>query len=209
MNPLLENLPRFSQRDPRWASLTMGASGKTLGDWGCTLTCGAALSHAFARGVTPDVLLQRMNAANGFDAEGSLSWLALMKCVGIDFGYRWDTDANVAPNHSQVIEAAACDHVEWLASTVGYPSVCWVDTDHDGKANHWVLAVGGGQCIDPWDGQAKPIRSFGRLYGYAVPNGDAVYGTKVTAMVAKANDIAHGRNVALNAGEIMQVVNRP
>lgn len=210
MSQLSDNLPRLSQRDPKWSSLKLGNSGLTVGDWGCTFIASCIAAKAFGKTVDPMRALSSMNSIpGGFEPNGSLNWQPMAKVLGIDHGYRWDTNANVQPNHSLVYEPAAIAHIEWLAS-VGIPTVCWVDTDHDAKPNHFVCYVGEQKCIDPWDGQLKSMISvFKRLYGYEIFTGDAIYGTKITALVTKANEIKFGRNVDLNAREIMDVVLRP
>lgn len=205
-------ITQLSQRDPRWANLLLGKSGLTVGQFGCTFTAGVMAAQAFGKALDlPTVLAACAAAPDAFNGDGTVNWLPFARELGLDFGYRMDTTANVAPNHLQVSESAALRHLDWLA-TLGVPVLCWVDTDHDGKANHWVLSVGEGYCLDPWDGQKKELLpSFGHLYGLAIFNGTPVMAEngKVGALVGKANEISRGRNVALNASEIMQVVNRP
>ncbi len=207
---MIAQLPLYSQRSSLWFDAKMIPSPWSLGQQGCTLTAACSMAKAFGKDINPLTANKEMVRLGGYDNTGSLSWLVLAKVLGIDFGTRWDTNANVAPNHSQVVEMDGFRHIERLAKW-GIPSICWVDTDHDGKANHWVTYVGDGQVIDPWDGAVKPMSVFERLYGYAIFNGTPVYAEdgKVAAMIGKANEVAHGRNVALNSKEIMDTVNRP
>lgn len=203
-------LPKLSQRDPAWFDKTMGQSGQTLGMQGCTLTAGCMASYAFGKGMQPSQAVAAMNAIGGFDESGSLSWLAFAKVLGLDWGFRYDTTANQAPNHLLYNEADALRHIERNASW-GFPSICWVDTDHDGKANHWVVYVGDGQCNDPWDGQQKDFSSvFKRLYGVAIFNGTpTLTGGKIGQLIGKANEASHRRNLDLNLSEMMDAINKP
>lgn len=188
----------------------MGQSGQTLGQQGCLITASASAAFAFAKQTNPLVLCRQMSQAGGFDQTGSANLLTLAKCLGLDLGFRYDTNANVAPNHSQVNEAMGLLHIERLAKW-GMPSVIWVDTDHDGKPNHWVCYLGQGQVLDPWDGQQKGFDAvFKRLYGYFFFVGQPAWADdSVGVLIGKANEIYDGRNVVLNAKEIMDTVKRP
>lgn len=203
-------LPKtYSQRDPKWGMKEMGTSGLLLKDWGCTFTCGVMLAQAFAKDISMGDALRKMNEVGGFNAYGSLDWRKFAEVLGLDFGYRWDTEADPKIKFERVSEITGFRHVERLASW-GIPTIAFVDNNRDGKPNHWVVYLGDGMVADPWDGQIKPMSTFKHLYGYAIMNGTpALSGGKMAPIVGKANDIAHGRNVALNAKEINQVVNRP
>ena len=199
----------ISQRDPMWASQKLGNSGLSVGDWGCTLISCIMASQAFGKPVYVLGTLAKMNQEGGFSSGGSLNWLIIAEMLGIDFAYRWETDADPTNRFERIHEIDGFRHIEWLAS-VGIPTVVFVDTNHDAKPNHWVVYVGDGMVVDPWDAQTKPLSAFERLYGYAIFTGTPVLsGGKFAAFVGKANEIAHGRNVELNAKEIMQTVSRP
>ena len=202
-------MPALKQGDPRWGHMQLGSSGLKMESWGCTFTSGVMVAHAFGKQQSVVSALESMNREGGFDFQGNLYWQKFAQVLGLDFGYRWDTDANGSPSHSTVREMAGWRHINWLAD-VGIPTMVFVDTNHDGRANHWCAYIGDGMLNDPWDGREKPLESFGRLYGYAIMNGTpALTGTKYGAMVGKANEIAKGRNIELNSREILSLVNRP
>lgn len=207
-------LPKIlSQRDPLWARQTLGASGLTVGDWGCTFTSCVMIATAFGKHPNLVTVLNAMNSdPQGFAPNGSLNWLPIAKHLGIDFLYRWETDADPSNRFERVKEIDGLRHVERLAEW-GIPTVCFVDTNHDAKPNHWVVYVGDGMVADPWDGTVKPMSVFERLYGYAIFMGQPAYAPagkgQVASLVGKANEIVRGRNVALNISEIMDAVKRP
>jgi hypothetical protein len=60
----------FSQRDPRWADMKMGASHLTLGRYGCTTTCIADLSTYFGGEMNP---AQTCKAVK-YTKEGLIIW---------------------------------------------------------------------------------------------------------------------------------------
>lgn len=205
-------LPRIlSQRDPQWKGLTLGTSGLSIGDWGCTLISCIMAAQAFGRNLEVEDVLSRMNQKGGFSAGGSLNWLIIAEVLGVDFGYRWETDADPTNRFERVKEIDGFRHIERLATVFGIPTVVFVDTNHDARPNHWVVYIGSGMVVDPWDGQTKPLAVFERLYGYAIFTGTPILieGEKVPSMIGKANEIAHGRNVDLNTKEIMNAVIRP
>lgn len=205
---MIPNLPLYNQRNAAWFSEKMTPSPYVLGQQGCTLTAGCTAAKAFGKDINPLVANREMVRLGGYNNEGSLDWQVFARVLGLDWGYRMDTTANTAPNHSQIHELDALRHIERLAKW-GIPSIVWVDTDHDGKPNHWCCFIGDGQLIDPWDAQQKPLSAFERLYGYAFFNGTPAYADdKIGAVIGKANEISHGRNVNLNASEIMQLINR-
>lgn len=204
------HLPQIiSQRDPRWASLKLGNTNLTVGDWGCTFTSGIMLAQAFGRNLDLLAVLKWMNENGGFDDKGAVMWLTFAKALGLDWGYRWETVADPTLRFERISEIDGFFHIDRLAAW-GIPNIAFVDTDHDGKANHWVVYLGDNLVADPWDAQVKSFDVFGHLYGYAIMLGTPILGGgKVASIIGKANDIACGRNVELNAKEIIQLVTRP
>jgi len=204
----------LSQRDPKWAGIKLGASGLTMGDWGCALTCVIMAAGAFGKKADPIAVIAALNANGGFisggESNGSVIWTKVAQVLGIDFLYRYETDADPTNRFERVKEIDGFRHVERNASR-GFPTPCHVDTNHDGKPNHWVLAIGDGQCIDPWDGQVKPLSTFQRLYGYAIFAGLPAYDPSngIGTLLGKANEIFHGRGVQTYVNEIVDVIKRP
>lgn len=204
------NLKPVSQNDPRWRDDFLGSSQVTIGAYGCAMCSSLMAAQAFAVSKTPDEIALHSEV---FDPiSGALSWQPLAIAIGVDFGYRYDTDTNPNPRHMRVQESAARLHIDFLAS-LGIPAICKIDSNPNTPEldEHWVTYVGDGMCIDPWDGRLRPLgETYGKLWGVGILNGTPVLvGGKLAAMVGKANEIHRGRNVDLNASEIMQVINRP
>ncbi len=65
------NVPDFKQTDPRWASVKIGSSGKTIGKIGC-VTTGIAMMESFRSGKTiyPDVMMKNLS----YDYSGNVYW---------------------------------------------------------------------------------------------------------------------------------------
>lgn len=63
----------YSQRDPRWRALELGASGRTLGQIGCLVTAIAMLSTYFKPDLAPPDVVYRANFTSG----GLLIWASL------------------------------------------------------------------------------------------------------------------------------------
>ncbi|MBQ4546371.1 MAG: SH3 domain-containing protein [Oscillospiraceae bacterium] len=65
------SVPDFKQTDPRWASVKIGSSGKTIGRIGC-VTTGIAMMESFRSGTTiyPDAMVKRLS----YDSKGNVYW---------------------------------------------------------------------------------------------------------------------------------------
>lgn len=64
-------VPSFKQTDPRWASLTLGTSGKPMSQIGCATTAIAMLeSHRQGKSITPDVMASQLR----YTPSGSVYW---------------------------------------------------------------------------------------------------------------------------------------
>lgn len=120
----------YSQKDPRWSSKKMGASGYTMGEKGCLVTAVAqALTHA-GHNVTPGVLADHLNnipldprGNGGFTKDGLLIW----------------------------------SQVQWLypVFTYGQPGYKFVRGSLKGSNfSHWVLETPGGEVFEPYHGKA-------------------------------------------------------
>lgn len=64
-------VPSFKQTDSRWSGVTLGTSGKTIGQIGCTTT-GIAMMESYRSGttVTPDAMSRRLR----YTASGNVYW---------------------------------------------------------------------------------------------------------------------------------------
>lgn len=54
-----------SQRDPLWRDTPLGHGQRTIGDWGCLMTCFSMMLSAYGDKVTPQRLNERMKQADG------------------------------------------------------------------------------------------------------------------------------------------------
>lgn len=65
------NVPTYRQLDSRWANVTIGTSGQTIGQIGCTTTC-LSMTESYRLGTTiyPNQMVQRLSYTSG----GALYW---------------------------------------------------------------------------------------------------------------------------------------
>lgn len=142
----MQPIPR-SQRDPQWANIILGQSTKSIGTHGCTIT---AIAMKF--GVDPKFVNERLNAVDGYLAENPgdpfnpqkdlVIWKKLEQALpGVVFNYKYN-------NYDDNIVKA------------NLPCIVEVDGAPIGGSRHWVLYIGDGQLIDPWDGKVKPISIY-------------------------------------------------
>lgn len=70
-DPISLIVPEFKQRDSRWASVKLGAGGKTLGDIGCLTTC-IAMSESYRTGtiIYPDKMASMLK----YTYSGDMHW---------------------------------------------------------------------------------------------------------------------------------------
>lgn len=65
------NLPNFKQTDSRWANVTIGSSGKTIAQIGCTTTAIAMMeSYRSGQTIYPDAISKKLN----YSSSGDLYW---------------------------------------------------------------------------------------------------------------------------------------
>ena len=65
------SVPSYKQTDPRWANVTIGSSGKTIGKIGC-VTTGIAMMESYRSGsaIYPDAMSKRLSYSSG----GNVYW---------------------------------------------------------------------------------------------------------------------------------------
>lgn len=138
----------LSQRDKRWGSIKLGFSDTTIADYGCTIT---ALSIIL--GTTPDVTNERLKAVQGYAQGNLVIWAKLEEAFpGIKIKRVWTYDnEDVKKNVPNVL-------VE-------------VDGKPIGGYRHWVVYIGNGKMIDPWDGKEKSTASYPSPVSYCVIGG--------------------------------------
>lgn len=69
----------FAQKDPRWASQTLGGSGESLETDGCLVTAAAMALGNLGYETDPGDLNNRLKSVNGFTKQGWLIWSAIDK----------------------------------------------------------------------------------------------------------------------------------
>ena len=78
------SVPDFKQTDSRWASVTLGSSGKTIGSVGCTTT-GIAMMESYRAGynIYPGTMAKKLS----YTSSGSVYWPSDYKAVTESSGY--------------------------------------------------------------------------------------------------------------------------
>jgi hypothetical protein len=143
----------YSQRDSRWANITIGHSTSKISDFGCTIVCLANMAN-----VTPDVVNAFLTAVDGFLVD-RIIWKKINETkLGLTFP---EGGRHYGYNDAEVYQAIQ-----------DYGSVL-VEVDYDGVVatpsdRHWVLYIGNHQLIDPWTGTIKPTSSYPLVKGYAI-----------------------------------------
>jgi ABC-type bacteriocin/lantibiotic exporter with double-glycine peptidase domain len=124
----------LSQRDPKWGQKTIGKTGSTLRDYGCTLTSISMLSDWYGCYQDPGQLAKNLRF---------LKDLILWQSVTEKLCFRW------------VWRAYKYDETKILASLKGKTTSCLLQV----RGNHWVVGirkVGNHYWVaDPWDGKRK------------------------------------------------------
>jgi len=138
----------FSQRDKRWATVTLGQTKHTIGRLGCTITSIAAALTSFGKATDPAKLAKTLS----FTREGLLLWGSLAK-VGCRLDQRFY-------GHNQRLIQGALAHPKKFA-------LIQVDS------SHWVLATGNYSAgvykiADPWFGDRSTTKRYGKITGGAV-----------------------------------------
>lgn len=152
-----------SQRASKWAGIKLGTGStnkSTIGSHGCTITC-----VGIAGDLDPDAVNQRLIDKGGFAAHKDtpqtfnlIVWTKIVEAIPwLKFadngrGYGYD-DARV--------KAAIAKNGFCLVAVNGAP-IGGATVD-----GHWVLAIGNGKIIDPWDGKEKPFTSYSPT-GFAI-----------------------------------------
>ncbi len=78
------NVPDYKQTDSRWANVTIGTSGKTIGKIGCATT-GIAMMESYRTGTTiyPDAMSKKLS----YSSSGSVYWPSYYTAVTSSSGY--------------------------------------------------------------------------------------------------------------------------
>lgn len=132
----------YSQRDPRWASRTLGATTQTVGRFGCTTAAICSLGTYFGDSAFPSDL-----AADAalYDPNGLVIWANLRRHFG-----KMKFDKRVVGRNDAEIVAAMRDPARAVMLEVA-------------NGSHWVVGIRPtliGRdyvCGDPWDATRKDL----------------------------------------------------
>lgn len=156
-------ITQYSQNAPGLNSIRLGTGSTnktTIASHGCTVT-----SIGNAVGLTPqivnDLFVNRNVYAASKDTPNTfnlVNWTRIYFAIpSLDFewrGYSYEDDRVKEAINRNGFCLVAVD-----ASPIG----------GNVKDGHWVLAIGDGKIIDPWDGKEKPFSTY-RATGYAILN---------------------------------------
>lgn len=154
------NYQVMSQRDPQWAQKYLGFSTKTIGNFGCTITClTMLLNRTFGWQLTPIDVNNRLKEFGAFSG-ALILWARVplaypqLKWVYRDYNY---SNAKVA----------------WYVYIRKIPVMVEVNGAKIGASKHWVLFTGNREMVDPW-----PIGGAVRPTSYYPLTGDALFDRK-------------------------------
>ncbi len=138
----------ISQRDPLWINKKLGysSSNKTIGEWGCLMTCLTMVANRFGYSITPSQFNDAMLRRDGFIQPNLTKWNALNN-VYQDIVYEGKIDQ--APDILNRINASLAQGNP-VTIRVDFTS----DTPYTENDQHWVLVVGRDgddyRINDPW-----------------------------------------------------------
>ena len=141
----------ISQRDPRWANITLGFGPGTISQYGCTVTAITMLLNSKGAGLNPQQVNDIMKDKGAFAGDpANLVW--------------WAKLPQAFPQITSVFKYYSYDNevVKGLIKQ-GYPVVVCVDGTPIGSSQHWVLYIGDQTLLDPWDGKGKPTSTYKAL----------------------------------------------
>lgn len=136
----------LSQRDKRWASKSLGDSGLSIGNYGCTITCLTCMfNYRLNSQYGVDQVNDKLKQARAFSAALVL-WSNIPKAFPLNFVSR-DYKYNNA-------KAA------WYIYVKKLPVLVEVNAAKIGAARHWCLLIGDRKMIDPWTGSIVPTTTY-------------------------------------------------
>ncbi len=147
--------PYYLQNDPAWAAESIGASGYSMADTGCLVSCVASAVSVLDATITPGELNEQLTAADGYD-NADLLWYKLH-----------EINPNVEYQYKRVFSATTLEN----DLTSGRLPVVKVKMHHTG-ATHWVLVVGAQDgefwVMDPLqqDKTLVPLSEHGAVFAY-------------------------------------------
>jgi hypothetical protein len=178
------SIPPFSQRDPKWANLSLGTTGRTVGSDGCLLT--ALTSKLNYHGIicTPADVVKKMT----IQPSGDTAWPDISAAFpSVYFHWRHSTTLEERGNVAYRLASTEALRRIYALLALGQPTLVRTVTQQGAGTGHWLLAVDGAgtddlMVMDPWEGVLRTFSSkYGpvkdNLYAYAdligSPNGTA------------------------------------
>jgi hypothetical protein len=101
-NRSLHDVELYSMADPRWTSVPMGKTGKTIGQSGGAVVCAAMAFSLFGSDLTPGQVAEGLDA-KAFQSAGNLDWDQVIRCRGLKVPLRVEHDG--LPSGERVEEA--------------------------------------------------------------------------------------------------------
>jgi hypothetical protein len=162
-------LKKYSQVDKKWASVFLGKSTLTIGDYGCLLTDLSSVLCELGHPINPIALNQLLIDRGGFggDSHGEYNWGALPKIFS-DVSERYVRTAHKLTDAEMSDIRASID--------AGNPVVILIDYNPRTVKNdmHWVTIVAYNPddendftVLDPIDGE---FRSLKKYLGFFMPS---------------------------------------
>lgn len=158
----LNDVEVFLQKDPQWASDTIGGTNRTMGSIGCLVSCVAMSINDLGFPTTPGDVNQKLCAIDGYD-NADLTWYKINEAFpNIDYKYDRAFSASMIEDD---LENGLLPIVNVKYYGLGF--------------THWVIIVGAKDnefyVIDPLneDKTPMPLSTHGKVYSYRV-----LYATK-------------------------------
>ncbi|MCB0027487.1 MAG: hypothetical protein KDE28_06245 [Anaerolineales bacterium] len=174
------SLTYYSQNDPRWRDRTLGKGPKTLGQFGCLLTCCAMMLTGYGENCDPWELNNRINALsqNGFSGSNMYFVAPAVAYDHLKFFGNYkpypDTGATYATYDSNLVNRID------MSLSRGHSVLIQVDFNpnnayNPGVEQHWVMAIArrGDDyvVVDPLSGeQISLLSKYGRQNRPQDPN---------------------------------------
>lgn len=139
------SVPSYKQTDSRWSGVTIGSSGKTIGQIGCTTT-GIAMMESYRSGttITPAMMAQRLS----YTSSGSVYWPS-------------DYKTTTAYNLSSILSLLQAGKPVLIGARNAYGSQHWVViTGYNGAG----LSAVNFQINDPGSNTRTNLQQFFNAY---------------------------------------------
>lgn len=132
---------QLSQRNPQWKDEYLGYSNVTIEFFGCTITALAMLARFQDVRSVNNLLIDE----EGFAQGNLVIWNKVSLIPRLKFNYRYYYYDN-----------------NKVLAIIQKNGACLVEVDGTpiGGERHWLLYIGSGKLLDPWDGKIKSTSSY-------------------------------------------------